>query len=243
MVRPTDASAIIMLLALAFATAAPALLQGARAPADLARASRVRVSRVQAAATPDASRREALGAALAAVPAAMLASGVAVPAVLADDVAVIQPSTSRMGGLLDAYSDVGKGWSIYKPSTWNKFDANPGEYEAKWQDIVGVTEQILVSSSPVTAGKNIDALGSPQELGEKVAKLRSLSLDSAKAFKLGPNLCYLVELEGSGGHELILFTVSKGRLWRVTAKASNAKWEKNKEMYMTVLTSFQTKIL
>lgn len=56
----------------------------------------------------------------------------------------MSPSTNRMGGMLDAYSDIQKGWSIYKPSTWNKFDASPGEYDAKWQDVVGYTEQLIV---------------------------------------------------------------------------------------------------
>ena len=65
--------------------------------------------------------------------------------VFADDVVIeIAPSTSRLGGRVDAYSDIAKGWSIYKPSTWNKFDAAPGEYEAKWQDVVGASEQLIV---------------------------------------------------------------------------------------------------
>jgi len=163
--------------------------------------------------------------------------------VVAMDAPAISPSTSRMGGKLTAYSDIAKGWSIYTPSTWNKFDGVPGEYDAKWQDVVGATEQIVVSSSPVAEGKEVDALGSPEDLGAKVAKLRNLSFVKAKALKIGSNLTYLVELEGQGGHEIIAFTVSKGKLWRITAKAAANRWAKNEEMFMNVVTSFQNKIL
>lgn len=85
-------------------------------------------------------RRLAVSVALASAALPLLAQ----PAIALDGVREITPSTSRMGGLLDAYSDIGKGWSIYKPSTWNKFDGIPGEYETKWQDLIGATEQILV---------------------------------------------------------------------------------------------------
>jgi hypothetical protein len=100
-----------------------------------------------------------------------------------------------------------------------------------------------VSSSPVTEGKGIDALGSARKLGDKVAKLRKLSLVSTDSVKVGPLLMYIVELAGDGGHEAIGFTVSKGRLWRITAKAAEKRWAANKDMYMTVITSFQNKIL
>jgi len=73
---------------------------------------------------------------------------VALPALAADGVREISPSTTRMGGLLDAFSDISKGFSVYKPSTWNKFDGTPGEYEAKWQDLIGYTEQIIVRARP-----------------------------------------------------------------------------------------------
>lgn len=100
-----------------------------------------------------------------------------------------------------------------------------------------------MSSSPVTSGKGIDALGSASELGAKVAKLRDLTLVSAEAVKVGELLMYIVELAGQGGHEAIGFTVSKGKLWRITTKASDKKWAANKEMYMNVITSFQNRIL
>jgi hypothetical protein len=218
-------------------------------------------------------RRRAVTAALASAALPLIA----LPAFADETMRAIEPSISRMGGKIDAYSDIVKGWSIYKPSTWNKFDGTPGEYDAKWQDVVGATEQLIVrrcsrlpravprarrssrltaehcvrvlrraaqvSSSPVTSGKGIDALGTAQELGEKVAKSRSLTLVSAEALKVGPLLMYIVEISGQGGHEAVGFTVAKGKLWRITAKSSEKRWAVNKEMFMTIITSFQSKIL
>ena len=44
----------------------------------------------------------------------------------------IPVSTSKLGGLLEPFADVGKGWRILKPYGWNQFDTRPGVYEEKW---------------------------------------------------------------------------------------------------------------
>jgi len=56
---------------------------------------------------------------------------------------------SRMGGLLEKYGDTTRGWSIFSPSGWNKFDGEAGAYDVKWQDVVDNRENIKVSSNPV----------------------------------------------------------------------------------------------
>ena len=53
-----------------------------------------------------------------------------------------------------------KGFKLYAPSGWNKFDADPGLYDAKWQDIIEPFETVQISSSPVQTATSIDALGS-----------------------------------------------------------------------------------
>lgn len=44
-----------------------------------------------------------------------------------------RPKISRLGGLLDSYKDINKGFSLYKPTGWNQFEAAPGEYDIKWE--------------------------------------------------------------------------------------------------------------
>ena len=46
-----------------------------------------------------------------------------------------RPKISRMGGLLEPYKDINKGFSLYRPAGWNQFDSAPGEYDIKWEVI------------------------------------------------------------------------------------------------------------
>jgi hypothetical protein len=57
--------------------------------------------------------------------------------------------TTRMGGLLDAFQDGGRGVRLMAPSGWNKFDGEVGAYDIKWQDLVDPSENIKISSTPV----------------------------------------------------------------------------------------------
>ena len=41
-----------------------------------------------------------------------------------------------MGGLLEPFIDTQKGYKLYVPAGWNKFDADPGVYDIKFQDII-----------------------------------------------------------------------------------------------------------
>jgi len=50
--------------------------------------------------------------------------------------AYAEESFSRMGGLLEPFVDVSKGYKIYKPSGWTEFPTDPGVYDIKWQDII-----------------------------------------------------------------------------------------------------------
>ena len=58
----------------------------------------------------------------------------------------------------------------------NKFDADPGVYDAKWQDIIEPFETVQISSSPVQTATSIDALGTLSEVANKFAKARDSKL-------------------------------------------------------------------
>ena len=77
--------------------------------------------------------------------------------------------------MLEPYVDGPKGFKLYAPSGWNKFDADPGVYDAKWQDIIEPFETVQISSSPVQTATSIDALG--QEMVESdIARVNNPSL-------------------------------------------------------------------
>jgi len=145
---------------------------------------------------------------------------------------------SRMGGLLEPFVDVSKGYKIYKPSGWNEFPTDPGVYDIKWQDIIEQETTVQVSTSPVATATSINALGDLQAVGVKFSKSRSAELLSAKESDVDGSLVYTFELKGEQFHELLALTINRGKLYRVSAVTSNKKWDKRKELYRNIVASF-----
>merc|ERR1719409_1351911 len=149
-----------------------------------------------AGATPEPlSRRHALQQGFAG--AAILAAGAALPAVAADE------SFSKMGGLLEPFIDTQRGYKLYKPAGWNQFDADPGVYDIKFQDIIESETTVQVSSSPVSTVTSISALGDLDAVGAKFAKSRNADLVSATERDVEGSLVYTLELKGEIYHELL----------------------------------------
>ena len=101
-----------------------------------------------------------------------LAAAAAALGALPDAVSALDetPQPSRMGGLLEPYSDVQRGFKLYKPANWNKaracmpvpsgrvwlaassvcahapaqFDVDPGVFDVKFQDIIEPFETVQV---------------------------------------------------------------------------------------------------
>jgi len=178
------------------------------------------------------SRREALSrAATAALVAAAAAGGAAEPAFAKEEF-------STMGGLLVPFVDTQKGYKLYTPSGWNKFDADPGVYDVKFQDIIEIETRVQVSSSPVVTATSVTALGELDEVAAKFAKPRSATVVAAKSRDVGGTLIYDFELKGEKLHELLSVCVNNGKLYLVSAVTSNNKWDKRKELYKNIILSF-----
>lgn len=148
---------------------------------------------------------------------------------------------SSMGGSLSPYTDAPKGFKLYKPNAWNQFDADPGVYDIKFQDLIEPFEFVQVSSSPVATATSVDALGTPDELGAKLATSRSAKLVSSTKRTADGILVYTVELEGEQFHEYQTLSINKGKLYRLTAVTSNKRWPKRKELYKNIQLSFVPK--
>ena len=97
---------------------------------------------------------------------------------------------SRMGGLLEPYIDVQRGFKLYTPSGWNKFDADPGVYDVKFQDIIEPETTVQVATSPVQTATSVTALGELAEVGEKFAKSRNAVVVQAFERTVGESLVY-----------------------------------------------------
>ena len=75
-------------------------------------------------------------------------------------------------------------------------------------------------------------------MGEKFAKGREAELVSAKQRKVGDVLVYQFELKGAVYHELLLLSINKGKLYRLSCNAKNSRWDKRKDIYKNVALSF-----
>ena len=179
------------------------------------------------------SRRSALqqGAAAAAAVAFLPSTS----ALAADE----QPS--RMGGLLEPFIDTQKGYKLYVPAGWNKFDADPGVFDVKYQDIIEQETTVQVATSPVQTATSVTALGELNAVGAKFAKSRNAELVKATSREVEGSLVYTLELKGEVYHELLALCINRGKLYRVSAVTSNKKWDKRKELYKNVVLSFVPK--
>ena len=188
-----------------------------------------------AALSPTATRRQLAGG-LAGGGLALVA-----PPALAADVLEIPPATTKMGGLLEKYADVNRGFRLLKPTTWNQFDGEPGAYDVRWVDVVAPAESVTLSTSSYNAGQSIEDLAAVDKLGAKLANARG-TLTGARARRSDSILFYDYSFSGEGRRELLTMCVHKGRLWQLTAKAPEASWGKREALYLNVVGSFVPKL-
>lgn len=67
----------------------------------------------------------------------------------APEVEKVSLTTTKLGGQLEPFSDVAKGYRCAKPLGWNRYDGTSSEYVVKLVDLVDPTQVILLTNSPV----------------------------------------------------------------------------------------------
>ncbi|GJQ14794.1 hypothetical protein GpartN1_g6585.t1 [Galdieria partita] len=139
---------------------------------------------------------------------------------------------------VETYKDVIQGYKILRPIGWNEFAGQRNQYDIKWQDIVQPLEVVMIATLDIGKNKTIKDLGSPMQLGEKLAKNRKLELVSATERENGGVVAYEIELKGDPIHQLVLLTASKSKLFNVTATCSQSRWANREKLLRTVVESF-----
>lgn len=185
------------------------------------------------------SRRVVLHGAAAAASATAFARGAS--AELYEDILDGNKEFNKMGGLLEPFVDTQHNYKLYKPAGWNKFDADPGVYDVKFQDIIETETTVQVSTSPVATAESITALGELDAVGVKFAKSREAKLLGATSRNSDGSLVYTFELQGELYHELLALCINRGKLYRVACVTGNKKWGKRKELYANIVASFVPK--
>ena len=139
---------------------------------------------------------------------------------------------------LEPFIDTQRGYKLYKPSGWNQFDADPGVYDIKFQDIIETETTVQVSSSPVSTATSVTALGELDAVGAKFASSRNAKLLKADERTANGALVYTYELQGPEYHELLALSINRGKLFRVSTVTSNRKWDKREKLYRNIVASF-----
>ena len=127
-------------------------------------------------------------------------------------------------------------YAYLSPAT--QFDVDPGVYDVKFQDLIEPFETVQVSTSPVATATSVDALGEVAAVGEKFAKGREAEVVKSKKRNVGDVLVYEFELKGPVYHELLLLSINKGKLYRLSCISRNPRWDKRKELYKNIALSF-----
>lgn len=83
------------------------------------------------------------------------------------------PLLTKKTANTQAYSDVGRGFKMLRPFGFNEFDGAGAGYAVKFASLFDVDENVVVGSTPASAGKtSITDYGTLESIGEKLAAKR-----------------------------------------------------------------------
>jgi hypothetical protein len=151
-----------------------------------------------------------------------------------------------LGGKLDSYTDPIRSFKIYIPDKWpSSEDLESKNYSKTWQSDreKESTVQVLTARLPKGVGPFIEDLGDPATVGTKYAGIDNAKLLSSVARKADDgSLVYVFDLEGEATNELLAVTINQGKLYEVRAKSSKKLWSKRKDMYKSVIKTFEPEV-
>ncbi|HSM81577.1 MAG TPA: photosystem II reaction center PsbP [Nodosilinea sp.] len=155
------------------------------------------------------------------------------------------------GGGLQAYADQYSGYEFMYPTGWVEVTV-PGAADVVFHDIIHETENVSVVISEVPEGKDLEALGTPTEVGYKLSKsFSALAGDNSTVDLLSAQrietpdqktyyiLEYLADLPAGPRHNLASAIVRRGKLYTFNASTDEGRWDKVKDMMKQSVASFK----
>lgn len=146
--------------------------------------------------------------------------------------------TTKLGGQLEPFADVSKGYRLAKPIGWNRFNGETGEYVVKMVDLVDRTMAILLYNSPVKSDTKLTTVGDVQALGEKLSKDRGMEIVMARDRVTEGIRLYDYEFKYKDRRELRTLAVNKSKLWSLTITCPEKSWAQQEEVLKVVVDSF-----
>lgn len=163
------------------------------------------------------------------------------PQVSLAEVEEVPLSRARLGGILEPYSDIQRGFRIMAPYSWNKFENGDG-YDVRWMDLVNPKENVLLRSSAVKSDASLDKIGTPEEVGKKLASSREAQVVKSSARKTENLIFYDFEFVSDKAHELCTLCINRNKLYSLSAVTTPKAWGKRQDAYEALVKSFIPKV-
>lgn len=150
---------------------------------------------------------------------------------------------------LKSHIDSTDGYEFLYPNGWVSVKVNKGP-DVVYHDLIETRENVSVVISPVQDGKTLSELGTPSEVGYKLSKNaiappgsgREAELINAEQREKGSKTYYLLEyavkLPTQERHNFASVAISRGKLFTLNVSTSEARSQKMKEQFQTVVDSF-----
>ena len=159
------------------------------------------------------------------------------------------------GGMvnLKSYTDPNGLYSFSYPNGMVQVEVPPGEEEAAviLRDLIFATENVNLMISDYSEAERITDVGSPSEVGERVANKIIAPPGSGRTARLlnagqlqTPALTYYLlefktELASQNRHDVVAVTVSRHRLFTLTASTLETRWPQVKDAFLAVAQSLR----
>ncbi|MEL6221713.1 MAG: photosystem II reaction center PsbP [Cyanobacteria bacterium J06627_8] len=153
------------------------------------------------------------------------------------------------GAGLKSYVDAYNGYEFAYPNGWVEVKV-PNGPDIVLHDFVDPSENVSVIIGEVPDGKTLQDLGTPSEVGQRLAQ-RAISSDDGtrKAELIGATsqeradnvyylLEYLVQLPNQTRHNLASVVVQRGQLFTLNVSTTEKRWERLSNQFKQVVSSF-----
>lgn len=150
---------------------------------------------------------------------------------------------------LKAYVDSFDGYEFLYPNGWVAVKVANGP-DVVFRDLIQETENVSVVVSPVNGNKQLQDLGTPDQVGLRLAQKviappdsgRKADLIAARTRQVADrtyyNFEYAIQLPGQTRHNLASVAVSRGKLFTLSVSAPEERWPRLQEEFEQVVNSF-----
>jgi photosystem II oxygen-evolving enhancer protein 2 len=150
---------------------------------------------------------------------------------------------------LQGYVDSGDGYKFLYPNGWVEVKTSKGA-DIIFHDLIESSENVSVVISQVDKDKKLSDLGSATDVGYKLGKNaiappgsgREAELINAEMREVKGKAYYVLEydvkLPTERRHNIASVVVSRGKLFTFNASTTDRRWQKMKNVFKEVISSF-----